>query len=109
LAFVAQFSPIGFLRFDIQKSSPGWNEQVVYVYRIFPGPIRVSSIPTQRYGRTLRHYVSRRATESRSAQARISIGGCFCSAVTPQRICEESNQLLSLGREAGVKFRRSGA
>ena len=39
LAFIAQFSPIGFLRFDEVKSSPEWSEQVVYVYRIFPGPV----------------------------------------------------------------------
>jgi hypothetical protein len=39
LAFIAQFSPIGFLRFDKEKSSPEWSERVVYVYRIFPGPI----------------------------------------------------------------------
>jgi hypothetical protein len=43
LAFVAQFSPFGFLRFDIVKSSPEWSEQVVYVYRIFPGPIEYRS------------------------------------------------------------------
>jgi hypothetical protein len=39
LAFIAQFFPIGFLRFDMVKRSPEWSEQVVYVYRIFPGPI----------------------------------------------------------------------
>ncbi len=41
LAFIviAQFSPTGFLRFDKVKGSPEWTEQVVYVYRIFPGPI----------------------------------------------------------------------
>ena len=38
LAFIAQFFPIGFLRFDRVKSSE-LAEQVVYVYRIFPGPI----------------------------------------------------------------------
>jgi len=36
LAFIAQFSPIGFLRFDREKSFPELAEQVVYVYRIFP-------------------------------------------------------------------------
>jgi len=39
LAFIAQFSPNGFLRFDREKSLPELAEQVVYVYRIFPGPI----------------------------------------------------------------------
>ena len=38
-AFIAHFSANGFLRFDELKSSPQWSEQVVYVYRIFPGPI----------------------------------------------------------------------
>ena len=56
LAFIAQFSPIGFLRFDKVKSSPEWSEQVVYVYRIFPGSIEFRAFrPTdmkERFGIT---------------------------------------------------------
>jgi hypothetical protein len=56
LAFIAQFSPIGFLRFDEVKSSVEWSEQVVYVYRIFPGPIEYRAFrPTdmkERFGIT---------------------------------------------------------
>jgi hypothetical protein len=56
LAFIAQFSPIGFLRFDKVKDSPEWNEQVVYVYRISPGPIQYRAFrPTdmkERFGIT---------------------------------------------------------
>lgn len=55
-AFIAQFSPIGFLRFDKVKDSPEWNEQVVYVYRIFPGPIEYRAFRTtdmkERFGIT---------------------------------------------------------
>jgi hypothetical protein len=56
LAFIAQFSPIGFLRFDKVKSSVEWSEQVVYVYRIFPGPLEYRAFrPTdlqERFGIT---------------------------------------------------------
>lgn len=39
LAFLVRFSAIGFIFFDKLKSSTEWDEQVVYVYRLFPGPI----------------------------------------------------------------------
>jgi hypothetical protein len=39
LAFIVQFSTIGFISFDKSKSSTEWNEQAVYVYPLFPGPI----------------------------------------------------------------------
>jgi hypothetical protein len=33
LAFMVQFSPIGFIRFDKEKDSPEWGERVVFVCR----------------------------------------------------------------------------
>jgi len=39
LAFRVQFSAIGFISFDKLKGSTEWDEQVIYVYRVFPGPI----------------------------------------------------------------------
>jgi hypothetical protein len=56
LAFLVTFSPIGFISFDKLKSSTEWNEQVVYVYRLFPGPIAqrefLSSDMKARFGTT---------------------------------------------------------
>lgn len=55
-AFIAEFSPAGFLRFDEVKRSPQWREQVVYIYRFFPGPIDYRAFrPTEmkeRFGAT---------------------------------------------------------
>jgi hypothetical protein len=34
-----QFSAIGFISFDKLKGSTEWDEQVIYVYRVFPGPV----------------------------------------------------------------------
>jgi hypothetical protein len=39
LAFIVQFSAIGFISSDKLKDSTEWNEQVIYVYRLFPGPL----------------------------------------------------------------------
>ncbi len=40
LAFMVQFSPIGFIRFDKEKDSPEWGERVVFVYRLFDGSVQ---------------------------------------------------------------------
>lgn len=39
LAFVVKFSPIGFISFEKLAHSPEWFEEVVYFYRLFPGPV----------------------------------------------------------------------
>jgi len=39
LAFVVKFSPIGFISSEKLKHSPEWFEEVVYFYRLFPGPV----------------------------------------------------------------------
>jgi len=39
LAFVVQFSPIGFIRLDKVKDSPQWGERVVFVYRLVGGAV----------------------------------------------------------------------
>jgi hypothetical protein len=39
LAFRVQFSPTGFISFDLLKGSTGWDKEVIYVYRLFPGPV----------------------------------------------------------------------
>ena len=53
-AFVVKFSPVGFLPFQRLKNSPEWYEEVVYFYRLFPGPIVHREFPVaelrSRYG-----------------------------------------------------------
>jgi hypothetical protein len=39
LAFVVQFSPIGFIPIGRVKNAAEWDEKIVYVYRLFPEPI----------------------------------------------------------------------
>lgn len=39
LAFVVKFSPIGFISFEKLEHSPEWFEEVVYLYRLSPGPV----------------------------------------------------------------------
>jgi hypothetical protein len=39
LAFLVKFSPIGFISFDKLKGSTEWDEQVIYVYQLLPGPV----------------------------------------------------------------------
>jgi hypothetical protein len=38
LSFTVRFSAIGFISFEKVKGSTEWDEHVVYVYRLFPGP-----------------------------------------------------------------------
>jgi hypothetical protein len=53
LALVVRFSPIGFISFE-KANSPEWYEKVVYVYRLFPGPVVYREFPIadvkSRYG-----------------------------------------------------------
>ncbi len=56
LAFVVQFSPIGFIRLERVKDSPEWDEQAVFVYRFLDGTVNhrefaASEMPT-RFGIT---------------------------------------------------------
>jgi len=39
LAFRVKFSPTGFISFDLLKGLTGWDKEVIYVYRLFPGPV----------------------------------------------------------------------
>ena len=39
LAFIVQFSPTGFISFDLLKGLKEWDERVMYVYRLFPEPV----------------------------------------------------------------------
>jgi hypothetical protein len=39
LAFIVQFSPIGFIRLERVKDSPEWDEQAVFVYRFLDGTV----------------------------------------------------------------------
>jgi len=45
LAFLVQFSPIGFIQFDKVKDSPEWNEQVTFVYRFLDGRMEHREFP----------------------------------------------------------------
>jgi hypothetical protein len=39
LAFIVKFSPIGFISSEKLESSKDWTQQIVYFFRLFPGPV----------------------------------------------------------------------
>jgi hypothetical protein len=45
LAFIVQFSPIGFIRFDEVKGARQWDEKVVFVYRFVDGGVERREFP----------------------------------------------------------------
>jgi len=52
LAFVVQFSPIGFIPIGKVKNAAEWVEKIVYVYRLSPGPIAYRQFHlSEMYGR----------------------------------------------------------